>query len=492
MSGVYGPGAHLPSTRALGAELGVSRTTVTAAYEQLLAEGFLVTRQGAKTRVAEALSTIGPPAKRRERRSRPVRLSTYGRRIVGLPASAPSPAGRMVADFRYGDVSAADFPTLPWKRALNAALLRRPQRLRYDDPCGSSELRAALQGYLWRARSLRCDMEQIIVVNGSQQGLDLCARVLLDPGDRFVIEDPCYALARQAFIAVGGVRVPIEVGHHGMRTDRLKQVNAARLCYVTPSHQFPLGGVMPAGSRQELLAWAGRTGAYVVEDDYDSEYRYDINPIRPLQTVGGDENVIYLGTVSKTLSPTLRLGYLVVPHGLREVFAAAKRLADRHTPRLEQEALADLLASGAYEHHVRKARRRNAERRATLLEALSARLGGKVTIVGADAGLHVVVWFNGAPRRQEAELVARGQIAGLGLYPVTPLYSSSTVRYRPDRAGLVMGYAGLEERDIKRGVERLAEVITGLSTRRAWKERVARAVARPKHRSPEAASNRTD
>jgi GntR family transcriptional regulator / MocR family aminotransferase len=464
MSGVYGPGAHLPSTRALAIELGVSRTTVTAAYEQLLAEGFLDTRQGAKTRVAQILARISPPAKRRTS-SRPVRLSSYARRIVGLPAPAPSPVGKVVADFRYGDVSAADFPTLSWKRAVNAVLLRRPRRLRYGDPCGASELRAALQGYLWRARSLRCDMEQVIVVNGSQQGLDLCARVLLDPGDRFVIEDPCYALARQAFIAVGGVPVPIEVRQDGMRTDRLREVIAARLCYVTPSHQFPLGGVMSAASRQQLLAWAGRTGAYVIEDDYDSEYRYDINPIRPLQTVSGDENVIYLGTVSKTLSPTLRLGYLIVPHDLRQAFATSKRLADRHTPGLEQDALADLLAKGAYERHVRKARRRNAERRATLLQALSATLGSRVTIVGADAGLHVVVWFNGVPRRQEVELITRGQVAGLGLYPVTPLYSSSKSRYRPDRAGLVMGYAGLDEREIKRGVERLASVLADLSTR---------------------------
>jgi GntR family transcriptional regulator/MocR family aminotransferase len=459
MSGVYGPGTHLPSTRALAVELGVSRTTVTAAYEQLLAEGFLESRQGAKARVAAHLAMVRSVAKHRTRRSRPVRLSTYGRRIADLPAPASSPTHRTVVDFRYGDVSAADFPTLPWKRALNTALLRRPQRLRYGDPCGGSELHAALQGYLWRARSLRCDIEQIIVVNGSQQGLDLCARVLLDPGDRFVIEDPCYALARQAFIAVGSVPVAIEVRQDGLRTDRLREVIDARLCYVTPSHQFPLGGVMSAGSRQELLAWAGCTCAYIIEDDYDSEYRYDISPIRPLQTVGGDENVIYVGTVSKTLSPTLRLGYLIVPHALREVFATAKRLADRHTPSLEQEALADFLASGAYERHVRRARRRNAERRVALLEALSAKLGSRVTIVGADAGLHVVVWINCVPRRQEAELVTRGQSAGLGLYPVTPLYSSPDVAYRPDQAGLVIGYAGLDEGEIKRGVDRLAGLL---------------------------------
>jgi GntR family transcriptional regulator / MocR family aminotransferase len=461
-SGAYGPGARLPSTRALAAELGVSRTTVTAAYEQLMAEGFLEARQGAKTRVSAALARPAP-VKRRPGRSQPGRLSGYGRRIADLPAPPSSPAGKMIADFRYGELTATDFPTLPWKRALNAALARRPQRLRYGDPRGAHELREALQRYLWRTRSLRCDAEQIIIVNGSQQGIDLCARLLLDPADRFVIEDPCYAMARQVFVAAGGVGVPIEVDHEGMRTDRLAKVDDARLCYVTPSHQFPLGSVMSAARRQELLAWARRTGAYIVEDDYDSEYRYDIRPIEPLQTAGGDEHVIYLGTVSKTLSPTLRLGYLVVPDALRDAFTRAKQLTDRHTPALEQDALADLVASGAYERHVRKARRRNGERRAALLEALAARLGDSVTVAGADAGLHVVVWFKDIPRKREADLINEGQSAGLGLYPVTPLYSASAIGYRPDRAGLVVGYAGLDVREIRRGVECLTKVLEGLA-----------------------------
>jgi GntR family transcriptional regulator/MocR family aminotransferase len=213
------------------------------------------------------------------------------------------------------------------------------------------------------------------------------------------------------------------------------------------------------------LAWARRTGATIVEDDYDSEYRYDIRPIEPLQTAGGDEHVIYLGTVSKTLSPMLRLGYLVVPGALRDAFVRAKQLTDRHTPGLEQDALTDLVASGAYERHVRRVRRRNGERRAALLEALAARLGDRVTVAGADAGLHVVVWFNDVPRKREEELIRRGQAAGLGLYPVTPLYSASASAFRPDRAGLVVGYAGLDARDIRRGVDGLAMLIKDLTGR---------------------------
>lgn len=459
-SGTYGPGARLPSTRAFAAEWGVSRTTVTAAYEQLLAEGYLETRQGARARVAHGLDQDAPESRQRLPSTPPIRLSGYGRRVADLPSPTPPDPGWLAIDFRYGDLAAADFPTLAWKRAIGAAILSRPARLGYGDPCGSPELRMALQGYLWRARGLRCDPDQIIVVNGSQQGLDLCVRLLLDPGDRTIIENPCYALARQILVAAGAVPIPLDVDREGMRTDGLR---AARLAYVTPSHQFPLGSVMSAGRRQELLAWARRTGAYVVEDDYDSEYRFDIGPIPALQTLDGAENVIYLGTASKTLSPTLRLGYLVVPAALRTAFGKAKRLADRHTPSLEQEALAELITSGAYERHVRRVRRKNGERRAALLAALSATLGDQVTVVGADAGLHVVVWLNRVPQGQEDELLARARAAGLGLYAVSPLYDPSATAVRPGLAGLVMGYASLSEQDIERGVRRFAAVLEELA-----------------------------
>jgi GntR family transcriptional regulator / MocR family aminotransferase len=299
----------------------------------------------------------------------------------------------------------ADFPLLAWRKALGGALLRRRTRLRYGDPCGSPDLRMALQGYLWRARGLRCEPDQIVVVNGSQQGLDLCARRLLDPGDRVVMEDPGYGLARQVFLAAGAEVIPVAVDREGMRTGELPA--AARLAYATPSHQFPLGGVLSAGRRRDLLAWARRTGAYVVEDDYDSEYRFDIAPIPALQAMDGTGRTIYLGTVSKTLSPTLRLGYVVAPAALSVAFAKAKRLTDRHTPGLEQEALAALIESGAYERHVRRVRRRNGDRGAALLAAVTAALGDAVTVVGADAGLHVVVWLNRVPRSREHALVAR-------------------------------------------------------------------------------------
>ncbi|MCX7354273.1 MAG: PLP-dependent aminotransferase family protein, partial [Alphaproteobacteria bacterium] len=328
------------------------------------------------------------------------------------------------------------------------------------EPAGSPELRSALQAYLWRARGLRCSADQIVVVNGSQQGLDLCARLLLDPGERVILENPCYALARQAFLAAGAEPIPRTVDAQGMRTDGLP---AARLAFVTPSHQFPLGSVMSVSRRRELLAWARRNRAYIVEDDYDGEYRFDIRPIPPMQTLDDAERVIYLGTVSKTLSPTLRLGYLVVPEALRAAFGNAKRLMDRHTSTLEQDALASLITDGVYERHVRRIRRKNGARRTALLDALSKTLGDSVTIAGADAGLHAVIWLNHIPRKREGELLARANAAGIGIYPISPLYDA---RFgQPDRVGLIMGYAALDERSIAHGVRTMAGIIGELETR---------------------------
>jgi GntR family transcriptional regulator / MocR family aminotransferase len=454
--GVYPPGSRLPSSRALAADLGVSRTTVTAAYEQLAAEGYLEARQGARPQVPMGLRVEQPVMRQGIEATSPKRLSDFGQRLVGLPVHHRPKADAPVADFRYGDLAASDFPTLIWKRAVDAAILRRPSRLQYGDPSGSSELRSALQGYLWRARGLRCDPDQIIVVNGSQQGLDLCVRLLVNPGESTVIENPCYAAARNVLLATGARLIPREVDREGMRTDRLPP---ARLAYVTPSHQFPLGSVMSVSRRQDLLAWARSCGAYIIEDDYDGEYRYDVAPIPTLQTLDGAKNVIYLGTVSKTLSPALRLGYLVVPQALSPAFRAAKRLADRHTPGLEQEALSDLIARGAYERHVRRVRRRNGERRAALLAALQTRLHHEIRVVGAEAGLHVVAWLTRFSMDQEAMLVAAARAAGVGVYPITPLYDPLSTSGRPDHPGLVMGYASLDDRGITCGVERLTAAL---------------------------------
>lgn len=463
-SGVLAPGARVPSTRVLAADWGVSRTTVTAAYDQLVAEGYLEARQGAPTRVSRGLAQPphAAPASPTPPAASPA-LSAYARR---LSASAPeSEREGLAVDFRYGDLADADFPRLAWRKAVGAALLRRSPRLRYGDPAGSPRLRAALQGYLWRARGLRVTPDQIVVVNGSQQGIDLCARLLVDPGTRVLMENPGYILARRAFLAAGARVIPVGVDAEGLRT---RDLPPARLAYTTPSHQYPLGGVLPVARRRELLDWAARNDAIVVEDDYDSEYRFDVAPIPPMlaleQVAPAGGRVAYVGTVSKTLSPTLRLGYLVLPPALAPVFAEAKRLADRHTPTLEQEALATLIETGAYERHVRRVRRANGARRATLLSALADRFGEGVTVSGAKAGLHLVAWLSWIGRERETALVARAHAAGLGLYPVGPLYDPDDAATPPPATlGLVMGYASLDEAAIRRGVGLLRTVVDGLS-----------------------------
>ncbi|TPI73635.1 PLP-dependent aminotransferase family protein [Mesorhizobium sp. B2-8-9] len=449
-SGAYRPGDRLPSTRAFAAEWGASRTTVTAAYSQLDAEGYLIIRQGARAIVAPGLEKA--PGEAPVAAASPRHLSAFARRLLTLPPAALAQPAK-IADFRYGDLSGADFPVLAWRRASNKAIVNRAARLRYGDPQGSSGLRNALQAYLWRARGINCTPDQIVIVNGSQQGLDLCARLLLDPGDPFVIENPGYLLARHAFVAAGGIAVPVPVDADGLRTEKLPP---ARLAYVTPSHQFPLGGVLSATRRRSLLAWAAGTRAYIVEDDYDGEYRHDISLIPPLQALDAD-TVIYVGTLSKTLSPTLRLGYLVVPVSLRQAFGEAKRLTDRHAPMLEQDVLAELLASGAYERHVRSIRRKNAERRQVLLKALTDHLGPRVTVAGADTGLHVVAWMNGIDAGREPAIIAASRAAGIGLYPVSPLYDPSEPR--PEMAGFILGYAGLDAEALRRGVAVLAAIL---------------------------------
>jgi len=457
VAGVFGADGSLPSSRMLSEELGVSRTTVTAAFEQLLAEGFITVRQGARPRVATAvigrdLRTSTPS------QAGPVRLSAYGEFIRGIPAWRDDGASPLIVDFRYGVLAPSDFPAGIWKRAMNAAMARRPDRLSYDDPRGLRRLRMALQGYLWRARTLRCELDQIIIVSGSQQGLDLCARLFLDPADRFVIENPCYVMARRTFAGTGASPVPIAVGRDGLKTDLLAGI-AARLAYVTPSHQFPLGGVLPIAQRRQLLDWARQNDAYVIEDDYDSEYRYDINPIPPLHGLGDSDNVVYLGTISKTLSPTLRIGYLVVPPGLQQVFATAKQLIDRHSPLAEQEALASLIESGAYESHVRRVRRLNSERRQALLNVLHLAFGDRISVEGANAGLHVLVRFADLPQSLETALIDEARRVGVGVHSAAPLYDPAATESRPDRISLVMGYSALDTRQIERGVQLLAQAV---------------------------------
>lgn len=459
------PGAPAPSTRALAADLGVSRTTVTAAYEQLAAEGFLVTSTGRVARIAG--HPLAAPSMRRTNPDRRVKtrpaLSKFGCRLAAIDMPALPHIEPVRFDFLYGAVASQDFPTLAWRRAYQAELLRQQHSLYYVPPEGDASLRRALQGYLRRARGLVCEAEQILVVHGSQQGIDLCARLLLDAGDAFVFEDPGYLMARRCFEATGAICLATSVDADGLDTDRLPEGDRVRLAYVTPSHQFPLGGVLPIGRRLDLLQWARRHAAWIIEDDYDGEFRYGQRPIDALQSIDADGRVIYIGTVSKALSPQLRLGYLVLPPELVPVFRQAKRLTDRHAPVLEQRVLASLLDGGNYERHVRRMRRENERRRAALLDAITRHLPREVHVSGTAAGLHVVLWLPFMQSQAEPVLVAAARAKGVGVYPVTPLFANLSASTHPWPAGLILGYASLTIEQIQQGIFILASVITELA-----------------------------
>ena len=464
--GTLAPGARVPSTRALAADLGVSRSTVTTAYEQLVAEGFLVTAAGRAARVAAPLAAGAAPGRLDAPPAAPVPpLSAWGRRVEGmagmaLQASAPQEAAPI--DFLYGAVASRDFPALAWRRVYQAELLRQQHRLYYAEPEGDPALRRALQGYLARARGLVCDAGQILIVHGTQQALDLCARLLLEAADTFVFEEPGYPMARQCFEAIGARPLPVAVDAQGLDTSRLPRGDAVRLAYVTPSHQFPLGGVLPVARRMALLEWARQHGAWIVEDDYDGEFRYGQRPIDALQAMDTDGRVLYIGTFSKALSPQLRLGYLVLPAALVPVFRQARRLADRHAPVIEQRVLASLMESGAYERHIRRLRRAHERRRVALLEAIARYLPASAQVAGTAAGLHVVLWLPSVPQQYEAQLVAAARAAGVGVYPVSPLFAGPQVSPQPRPAGLTLGYASLSEEDIQLGIRTLAAVVARL------------------------------
>ena len=465
LAGQLVPGARLPATRALARELGVSRNTVLLAYEQLLAEGYALGQAGSGTYVAaslpDAMLTTAQAAPEVVDASEPARprLSAYGLHVsthspILLPGDEPRPAS-VRYDFRYGLPAVEELPHEIWRRLLarraRSASLRS---LRYGPPEGYGPLREAIADYLRRSRAVVCDPDQIVVVNGSQQALDLAARVLLDPGDRVVLEEPHYLGARQVFLAAGAELLSGPVDNEGLNVKALPSAGAdARLAYVTPSHQFPTGAIMSLARRLALLAWAEQNEAYVIEDDYDSEYRYEGRPVEAVQGLDRSGRVIYVGTFSKVLFPALRLGYVVLPRPLIQPFLAAKWLTDRHTSTLEQEMLTDFICEGHFERHLRRSRTRNAARRAALLEALNTHLGSRISIAGSNAGIHLLVWLHDAGLEQD-DLIEKAAQAGVGLYPVSPYYVTP-----PSSPGLLLGYAAMTEVEIRDGIERLAKVL---------------------------------
>jgi GntR family transcriptional regulator/MocR family aminotransferase len=460
LDGRLAPGMRLPSTRAVASDLGLSRNVVLLAFEQLLAEGYVEARVGAGTFVSAAIpETALPRRSSPTARPAPPRLSRYAARVVALrplPAPGGAPSGpRLHHDFRYGVPSHVDFPHAIWSRLVSRrARAMRLGTLRYGRAHGYLPLRAAIAGYLARARGVVARAEQVVIVNGTQQALDLVTRLLVDPGDRVVVEEPSYQAARQVFAAAGATLVPVPVDAEGLLVSRLPRGRPVRLAYVTPSHQFPLGGVMPVSRRLDLLAWARDVDAHVVEDDYDSEFRYAGRPVEAVQGLDRGGRVLYVGTFSKVLFPSLRIGYLVVPEPMLPALAALKFLMDYQTPTFEQEVLTDFIEDGHFESHLRRARRRNGERRAALLAAADEHLGDRAVLVGADAGIHVAMRLPDMTASALPALIERAAAGGVGVYPAAPYYLRP-----PRRAELVLGYACLEERAIRAGIRGLAEAL---------------------------------
>jgi len=465
LDGRLGPAERLPSTRSFARELGLSRNTVLQAVDQLVAEGYASGRVGSGTYVAATL----PPTRSTalsltttHREDTVPRLSQTGQRLseVAAPGRASwSPWPELLPyDFRYGEPSFADLPMDTWSRLLGRRARRlSSRRLAYQPPGGAAELREALAGYLARARGVVCSPEQIVIVNGSQQAVDLTARLLVDAGDPVVLEEPHYTGFSFCLHAAGARLVPIAVDEHGLRTDDLEEVAAARLVCVTPSHQYPTGVVLSLPRRLALIEWATSRDAYILEDDYDGEFRFDGNPIECLQALDRSGRVIYTGTASKLLFPALRIGWLVAPVALAPYYLNAKALADTGTPSLEQFVLADFISEGHLERHARRARMRTGARRLALLEAVDKHLAGRVRVLGASAGLHVLMQIPDLDARDVTRLRQACRELGVGVYPASPFYT-----HAPAHAELLLGYAALAEGTIHEGIHRLRRALDTL------------------------------
>jgi len=449
LSGTLAAGERLPSTRDLAEQARVSRTVVLLAYDQLLAEGFVQGVAGSGTYVAEGLGT---GKQRRSETAATVRLSRFGKFAQGASAKIELPGKRekgLRYDFSYRRLPVEGFPFETWQRILTRRSRTAGLRtLDYAFPAGSVRLREAIAGHLRRSRAVVCDPEQVIIVTGSQQALDLVARVLLERGDLVVIEEPHYQGARDAFRAAGARLHPVEVDEEGLNPAKLPK--RARIAFVTPSHQFPTGTILPVSRRLALLAWAKKAGAVVIEDDYDGEFRYEGRPVESMQGLDTEGRVIYVGTFSRTIFPALRIGYLIAPKSVAPALTAGKWLCDRHTATLEQETLAEFIQTGAYERHLRRARRLNALRRRALLEAVNEYLGDRVQLTGDGSGAHVVLWLRA--RVSEEAVIERAAAKDVAVYGIARHFLQ-----RARRAGLMLGYSRMREEDIREGVRRLAE-----------------------------------
>jgi len=454
------PGTYrikLPTSRNLALALQVSRNTVVRAYEQLYAEGYISSRVGdgtyadglAAAVVAEPDAQVGAaPAMRQS--AMQLRLSGYEarRRMSAGPARA----------FRLGIPAYDLFPNQIWGRLQSQFWRHAPlAEMGYGDAAGNLRLRELIAAYLRQARGLACEPSQIIITAGAQHGIALCAQLLLDAGDKVAIENPCYPAAAAALTVVGAQLVGIALDQDGMDTSQLAQHADCRMAYVTPSHQYPLGVTLSLARRLELLAWAERCNTWVVEDDYDGEYRYDGTPLAPLAALDRSGRVLYVGTFSKIAFPGLRLGYLVVPPTLTEAFAQVRALSVRHSEIGTQAVMAEFIAAGHFQRHIRRMRRAAQARRDALLHGWPSDVPGCQPLPAVDAGLHLSVRVES--RARELELVSKAAAVGVELNALSDYWLPDSPGSEDDRAGLVLGFAGVSEGHI-------AQALTAL--KRGW------------------------
>ena len=452
--GRIGAGARLPSTRVLAQELGLARSTVVGVFEQLAAEGYIAGRLGSGYVVAAPLTEDQPHGRNAPPSPRPLSRHGENLRLYAPPARGlprPFEPGHAEVDTRF---------IATWKR-LSARVLSGRSRLvwGYGDPQGEPELRRAIADYLAAARGVRCAPEQIVLTSGTQQGLSLAARILIDPGDAAWVEDPCYRAAIDILQNADAAIVPVPVDAHGLDIAAGPQHGKPpRLVYTTPSRQYPLGMAMPLARRVALLAWAAAAGVWVIEDDYESEFQAPGRMLPSLQGLDRAGRVIYLGTFSKLLFPSLRLGYAVLPEDLVAPFVAARHLADRQSSALIQAIMTDFMLDGHFARHLKRMRARYAERQQFLTEQVSRRLGGLLDIRPVESGMYLTAWLpqSWSDRATSTALAAAGIVA-------VPL-SSFTLKAARE-PGLVLGYTGHDEAAMARAVERLATVLerqTGL------------------------------
>jgi len=456
LDGVVAPGAKLPSSRALADDLGVSRTTTLLAYEQLTAEGYLASRHGSGTFVASGLPAdlpkpIGPPIAKA--RARPSAMSKRG---ISL-ASTPPAARRIVGPprpFRIGVPALDLFPMRLWSQLAGRRLRRATlAQLDYGDAAGWQPLREAIARHTEAVRGTRCTADQVMIVAGAQRGVELVCHALLDPGDAAWLEEPGYSGARSALISAGARIVPVRVDHAGLDVDEgARLAPDARLALITPSHQFPLGATMSLPRRLAMLRWASTARAWIVEDDYDSEFRYGTRPIPCLHGLDPDGRVIYVGSFSKSLFPALRLGFLIVPLELRDVLVSARTAADLHPPVLDQIVLADFIEAGHYQRHLHRMRAAYRERLDALQDAIARECGSALAIRPVTIGLHGIADLHDA----DADVVTREAMArGVETMPLSAYF---TGRQRAPNA-LVLGFAASRPDTMRAAAGRLAEAI---------------------------------